>query len=72
MADTVWLTLDAPATLTGKFVRDRKVIPVVTRRCSGAHAAWYSSNRFRLDQIPGENVAGSSSLSSRIETEPSD
>jgi len=27
-ADTaVWLALDAPATLTGKFVRDRKVIP---------------------------------------------
>jgi hypothetical protein len=27
VAHTVWLTLDAPATLTGKFVRDRKVIP---------------------------------------------
>jgi NAD(P)-dependent dehydrogenase (short-subunit alcohol dehydrogenase family) len=27
-ADTaVWLALDAPATLTGKFVRDHKVIP---------------------------------------------
>ena len=27
-ADTaVWLALDAPPTLTGKFVRDRKVIP---------------------------------------------
>jgi NAD(P)-dependent dehydrogenase (short-subunit alcohol dehydrogenase family) len=27
-ADTaVWLALDAPATLTGKFVRDRKIIP---------------------------------------------
>lgn len=27
-ADTaVWLTLDAPSTLTGKFVRDREVIP---------------------------------------------
>jgi hypothetical protein len=23
----VWLALDAPATLTGKFVRDHKVIP---------------------------------------------
>jgi hypothetical protein len=23
----VWLALEAPATLTGKFVRDRKVIP---------------------------------------------
>jgi hypothetical protein len=27
-ADTaVWLALDAPASLTGSFVRDRKVIP---------------------------------------------
>jgi hypothetical protein len=27
-ADTaVWLALDAPATLTGKFMRDREVIP---------------------------------------------